>query len=281
MRAETASLADIRSATGFAFTDWVCVGNTNEKGELSLKSNITVFNVKGLYMHAFEHDGILYPFYAGKSAAKEQAVNHRIRCEYHEAQNTGMRANGEKRHPQGPYAVNRALEALGIRGKFYVSVLCLKEDNTETIDGKERTLLSKFDFIGNRAFNKERRLEDIAALVKPAEPASAAPVPAAPASAAPAPAEPAHATVAPEAKVACADPIIDADSIFKALDTHYSTITTKIGYLKITLNSYMSLGVVIESMESAKAAMTAELEDLVMKQDLINAQRLQLKALLG
>ncbi len=264
MNAEFASLADIRSATGFAFSDWVCVGNTNEKGELSLKSNITVFNVKGLYMHAFEHDGVLYPFYAGKSAAWAQAVNHRIRCEYHVSQNTGLRANGEKRHQQGPYAVNCALKELGIRGTFYVSVLILKEDTAETIDAKERALLSKFDFIGNRAFNKERRLEDIAAIVKPAP---AAPESAAPESAAPEP--------------PTADPVTDASSIFKALDEHYNTITTKIGFLKITLNAYNAMGVSLGSMESVKATMASELEDLMLKQDLINAQRFQLKALLG
>jgi hypothetical protein len=233
MFAEHVSLEQLRSTSGYEFSDWIAIGTTNEKGELSLKTNITPWNVKGLYIHAFEHNGVFYPFYAGKSAAREQGVNHRIRCEYHVAQNTGLRANGAKRHAQGPYVVNKHLvEKHAITANLFVSVFSMDAEDTKAIEIAETALLSKFDFIANYTFNGKRRIEDLDVLIKP---------------------------VAPVEEAAVAPSAAPAPSVFNSMTAVCAKIDAEMSWLESALASHASHGF---SNESVKLSMNARLKEL-------------------
>lgn len=246
MFAEHVTIEELRSTSGYDFSDWIAIGTTNEKGELSLKVNITQHNVKGLYIHAFEHNGTLYPFYAGKSAAREQGVNHRIRCEYHVAQNTGLRANGTKRHAQGPYVVNKHLaEKHGITANLFVSVFPMETEEAKAIELAETALLSKFDFIANYTFNGKRRIEDINALIKPValvEDTKACE-------------EVKPAAMAKHAEEAAAP----APSVFNSMTAVCAKIDAEISWLEYTLASYASHSF---GSEAVKLGMNARLKEL-------------------
>lgn len=244
MFAEHVTIEEVRSTSGYDFSDWIAIGTTNEKGELSLKTNITSWNVRGLYIHAFEHNGVFYPFYAGKSAAKEQGVNHRIRCEYHVAQNTGLRANGTKRHAQGPYVVNKHLsEKHGITANLYVSIYNLDMDNAKIVEEAETSLLSKFDFIANYTFNGKRRIEDLDVLITPAAPVEEETKPDAPVEEV----KPSEMATAP------------APSVFNSIEAVCAKIDAEISWLESTLAGYASLGF---GSEALKLSMNARLKEL-------------------